>query len=60
IARRTRESTGRSFPRLRVKPGLRVRRALRRVDSLRATLRITVTAEGFAPQTYTRPITVVR
>jgi hypothetical protein len=60
IARFTRRSTGRSFPRIRVKPNRRARRAIRRVDSLRATIRITVTAEGFSPQTYTRPIRIVR
>ena len=60
IARFTRRSTGRSFPRIRVKPALRARRAIRRVDSLRATIRITVAAQGIARQTYTRPITIVR
>ncbi|HEX8083264.1 MAG TPA: PKD domain-containing protein [Solirubrobacteraceae bacterium] len=60
IARRTRRSTGRSFPRIRVKPAFRARRAMRRVDSVRTTLRITVTAQGFAPQTYVRPVTIVR
>ena len=60
IAKRTRFSTGRSFPRIRVKPTLRARRAMRRVDALSATLRITVTAVGFGGQTYTRPVSIIR
>ncbi|HEX2084167.1 MAG TPA: PKD domain-containing protein [Solirubrobacteraceae bacterium] len=59
IARRTREQSGRSFPRIRLKPPLRVRRAMRGEESIPATVRITVTAEGFSPQRYTRPVELV-
>lgn len=60
IATRTRTSTGRSFPRIRVKPGLRARRAMRRADAVSTTLQIRVTAEGHPPQTYTRPVSLTR
>lgn len=62
IAVRRRELSGvRSTPRLALKPRRRVMRRIRRSGrSVRALVRITVSAEGYAPENFTRPVTIKR
>ncbi len=62
IARRTRSLSGeRSTPRVRLKPARRTLNALRRARlPVAATVRITVTAEGYSPKSFTRRVSIVR
>lgn len=50
-----------STPRVRLKPRARILRALRRSRrSTAAFARITVSADGYAPRTFVRPVTITR
>lgn len=62
ISRRTRTLSGtNSTPRLRLKPRRRTLNALRASSrSVAGTVRVTVSAEGYQPQSFTRPVTIVR
>ncbi|HEX8206616.1 MAG TPA: PKD domain-containing protein [Solirubrobacteraceae bacterium] len=61
IAVRRRELSGEgSTPRLSLKPGRRVRNAIRRRRPVPAVVRVTVTADGYAPQTFTRRVSITR
>ncbi len=62
ISRRTRTLSGtNSTPRLRLKPGRRTLAALRRSSSsVSATVRVTVSAEGYQPMSFLRRVTIVR
>lgn len=62
IAVRRRDLSGtRSTPRLALKPRKRVRNRIRRSKRpVSAVVRVTVSAEGYAPQTFLRRVTIVR
>jgi PKD domain len=62
IARHVRSIGGdRSTPRVRLKPSRGVLRAMRRSrGAIRATATITATAEGYAPQKFTRRVLITR
>jgi hypothetical protein len=61
IARRSRSLGGnRAFPRVRLKPGRRTLRALRRNVPVSAVVRVNVRAAGFDPVRYVRTVTIVK
>jgi PKD domain len=62
LSNRRRELSGEgSTPRLRLKPGRRAMRRIRRSGrSVTATVVITVTADGYAPRTFVRRVTITR
>jgi hypothetical protein len=61
LARQTRTLRDRGFARLRLKPRGRVTRSrLRRISSLKGTLRVTISPVGERSRTFTRSVTIRR